>query len=147
MPAPSQQFLSAAPTRARIEVIPSVIIRMSHSKLITNETFQQTNFSLAASFWEICQLSVFILLRRLKLASVSIFHPMYCLFVPKFFFSWANWSIWSKLTTWTNFVVYVERLGLSWFFLWTVTLCLIARFLSGTRHRARVLSPEEKCLS
>jgi len=29
----------------------------------------------------------------------------------------------------------------------TVTLCLIAWFLSGTRHRARVLSPKEKCLS
>jgi len=26
-------------------------------------------------------------------------------------------------------------------------LCLIAWFLSGTCHRARVLSPEEKCLS
>jgi len=35
---------------------------------------QQTNFSLAASFWGICLLSAFILLRRLKLASVSIFH-------------------------------------------------------------------------
>jgi len=33
----------------------------------------QTNFSLAASFWGICLLSAFIL-RRLKLASVSIFH-------------------------------------------------------------------------
>ena len=31
---------------------------------------QQTNFSLAASFWGICLLSVFILLRRLKLASL-----------------------------------------------------------------------------
>ena len=35
---------------------------------------QQTNFSLAAGFWGICLLSAFILLRRLKLASVSIFH-------------------------------------------------------------------------
>jgi len=35
---------------------------------------RQTNFSLAASFWGICLLSAFILLRRLKLASVSIYH-------------------------------------------------------------------------
>ena len=34
----------------------------------------QTNFSLAASFWGICLLSTFILLRRLKLVSVSIYH-------------------------------------------------------------------------
>jgi len=51
----------------------------------------------------------------------------------------------SKLTAWTNFLVYVERLGLL-DFSWTVTFCLIAWFLSGTRHRARVLSPEQKCL-
>jgi len=37
-------------------------------------TWQQTNFSLAASFWGICLLSAFILLRRLRLARVSIFH-------------------------------------------------------------------------
>ena len=35
---------------------------------------QQANFSLAASFWGICLLSAFILLRWLKLAIVSIFH-------------------------------------------------------------------------
>ena len=35
---------------------------------------QQTNLRLAASFWGICLLSAFILLRWLKLASLSIFH-------------------------------------------------------------------------
>ena len=34
----------------------------------------KTNFSLAASFWGICLLSAFILLRWLKLANISIFH-------------------------------------------------------------------------
>ena len=34
----------------------------------------QTNLSLAASFWGISLLSAFVLLRRVKLASVSIFH-------------------------------------------------------------------------
>jgi len=40
------------------------------------ETIYQSviNFSLAANFSGICLLSAFILLRRLKLASVSIFH-------------------------------------------------------------------------
>jgi len=37
---------------------------------------QQTNFSLAARFWGICLLSAFILLRRSKLASVSIFNSL-----------------------------------------------------------------------
>jgi len=37
---------------------------------------QQTNFSLAASFWKIYLLSAFILLRRLQLASISIYHTL-----------------------------------------------------------------------
>jgi len=41
---------------------------------VTRLILQQTNFSLAASFWGICLLSALILLRRSKLASVSIFH-------------------------------------------------------------------------
>jgi len=42
--------------------------------ILSTDRRQQTNFSFAASFWGICLLSAFILLRRLKLASVSIFH-------------------------------------------------------------------------
>jgi len=41
---------------------------------VTTVKWQQTNFSLVASFWGICLLSAFILLRLFNLTSMAIFH-------------------------------------------------------------------------
>ena len=40
----------------------------------TLRKYNKRNFSLAASFWGICLLSAFVILRWLKLASISVFH-------------------------------------------------------------------------
>ena len=49
--------------------------------------------------------------------NLASLHASSVLFVcTNIFFSLANCSIWLKLPTWTNFLVYVEKLDLSWFF-------------------------------